>query len=33
VGAEPPTPSAITAKLIDENIRDAAMIFFIDFDG
>ena len=33
VAAEPPTPRAMTLNAIEENIRNAAMIFFIDFDG
>jgi hypothetical protein len=30
---ERPTPSAITLNTMEENTRDAAMIFFIDFNG
>jgi hypothetical protein len=33
VVAEPPMPSAMTLKAMEENIKDAASIFFIDFDG
>ena len=33
VVAEPPTPNAIMLKAIEENISDAASIFFVDFRG
>jgi hypothetical protein len=29
--AEPPTPSAIKLNVIEENMKTAASIFFIDF--
>jgi hypothetical protein len=29
--SEPPTPSVMTLNPIEENTRNAAMIFFIDF--
>jgi len=33
VVVEPPIPSAMTVKPTEENTRNAAMIFFIDFGG
>ena len=33
VVAERPTPRAMTLNAMEENTRNAAMIFFIDFGG